>query len=167
MKNYNKLVQSMVAGLLLVLLVSCNSDENHTKYEEIQSPIASNKIKMGKAKTNNFWWPDQLDLSALRDHDTRSNPLGNNFDYAAAFKLLDLNAVKKDIDILLTQPQDWWPADFGNYGPFFIRLSWHAAGTYRTLDGRGEPMVVRCNLNPSIVGLTMVISIKHVACYGQ
>ena len=137
MKNYNKLVQSMVAGLLLVLLVSCNSDENHTKYEEIQSPIASNKIKMGKAKTNNFWWPDQLDLSALRDHDTRSNPLGNNFDYAAAFKLLDLNAVKKDIDILLTQPQDWWPADFGNYGPFFIRLSWHAAGTYRTLDGRG------------------------------
>ena len=127
----------MVAGLLLVLLVSCNSDENHTKYEEIQSPIASNKIKMGKAKTNNFWWPDQLDLSALRDHDTRSNPLGNNFDYAAAFKLLDLNAVKKDIDILLTQPQDWWPADFGNYGPFFIRLSWHAAGTYRTLDGRG------------------------------
>ena len=137
MKNYNKLVQSMVAGLLLVLLVSCNSDENHTKYEEIQSPIASNKIKMGKAKTNNFWWPDQLDLSALRDHDTRSNPLGNNFDYAAAFKLLDLSAVKKDIDILLTQPQDWWPADFGNYGPFFIRLSWHAAGTYRTLDGRG------------------------------
>ena len=127
----------MVAGLLLVLLVSCNSDENHTKYEEIQSPIASNKIKMGKAKTNNFWWPDQLDLSALRDHDTRSNPLGNNFDYAAAFKLLDLSAVKKDIDILLTQPQDWWPADFGNYGPFFIRLSWHAAGTYRTLDGRG------------------------------
>jgi catalase-peroxidase len=137
MKNYNKLVQSMVAGLLLVLLVSCNSDENHTKYEEIQSPIASNEIKMGKAKTNNFWWPDQLDLSALRDHDTRSNPLGNNFDYAAAFKLLDLSAVKKDIDILLTQPQDWWPADFGNYGPFFIRLSWHAAGTYRTLDGRG------------------------------
>ena len=89
------------------------------------------------ARDNRFWWPDQLDLSPLRDHDARSNPLGEAFDYAAAFNELDLDAVKRDIDTLLTTSQEWWPADFGNYGPFFIRMSWHAAGTYRTLDGRG------------------------------
>ena len=90
-----------------------------------------------KAKPNQFWWPDQLDLSSLRDHDSRSSPLGSNFDYAAEFAKLDLAALKADIDQLLTTSQDWWPADFGNYGPFFIRMSWHSAGTYRTLDGRG------------------------------
>jgi len=88
-------------------------------------------------KSNQFWWPDQLDLSSLRDHDVRSNPLGEDFNYAEAFKNLDMDAVKKDLNELLTTSQDWWPADFGNYGPFFIRLTWHSAGTYRTLDGRG------------------------------
>ena len=91
----------------------------------------------GQPKSNQFWWPDQLDLSALRDHDHRSNPYGADFDYAEAFKALDYEAAKKDIDTLLTTSQDWWPADFGNYGPFFIRMTWHSAGTYRTLDGRG------------------------------
>ncbi|WP_440590636.1 catalase/peroxidase HPI [Rheinheimera fenheensis] len=93
--------------------------------------------QMGVARNNQFWWPDQLDLSPLRDHDARSNPYGANFNYAEAFSKLNLAAVKKDIDTLLTQSQDWWPADFGNYGPFFIRMTWHSAGTYRTLDGRG------------------------------
>ncbi|MHC4837221.1 MAG: catalase/peroxidase HPI [Planctomycetota bacterium] len=88
-------------------------------------------------KTNKFWWPDQLDLSALRDHDARSNPLGADFDYAAAVSKLDYEKVKADVVKVLTDSQDWWPADFGHYGPFFIRLSWHSAGTYRTLDGRG------------------------------
>ncbi|MBK7971922.1 MAG: catalase/peroxidase HPI [Deltaproteobacteria bacterium] len=84
-----------------------------------------------------FWWPDQLDLSPLRQHAVESNPLGAEFDYAAAFATLDLEAVKKEIDQALTTSQDWWPADYGNYGPFFIRMAWHSAGTYRLGDGRG------------------------------
>ena len=94
-------------------------------------------LSTGKAKSNQFWWPDQLDLSSLRDHDQRSNPLGPDFNYASAFSNLDLSEVKSDIDNVLTDSQDWWPADWGNYGPFFIRMTWHSAGTYRTLDGRG------------------------------
>lgn len=90
-----------------------------------------------QAKTNSFWWPDQLDLSPLRDHDIRSNPLGETSSYAEEFSTLDLTAAKQDIDAVLTESQDWWPADYGNYGPFFIRMTWHSAGTYRTLDGRG------------------------------
>ena len=94
-------------------------------------------IALEQPRSNQFWWPDQLDLAPLRDHDSRSNPLGDDFNYAAAFNTLDLDAVKADIDAVLTDSQDWWPADWGNYGPFFIRMSWHSAGTYRTLDGRG------------------------------
>jgi catalase-peroxidase len=90
-----------------------------------------------QVKTNSFWWPDQLDLSPLRDHDIRSNPLGESFSYAKEFSALDLAAAKQDINSVLTESQDWWPADYGNYGPFFIRMTWHSAGTYRTLDGRG------------------------------
>ena len=92
---------------------------------------------MAEAKPNQFWWPDQLDLSSLRQHAEKSNPLGVDFDYAKAFARLDLSAVKADIQKVLTTSQDWWPADYGNYGPFFIRMAWHGAGTYRTFDGRG------------------------------
>ena len=91
----------------------------------------------GAPRPNQFWWPEQLDVSVLRAHDAKSNPLGADFDYARAFNSLDLNAVKQDIKKALTTSQDWWPADYGNYGPFFIRMAWHSAGTYRTLDGRG------------------------------
>ncbi|EBX1769791.1 catalase/peroxidase HPI [Salmonella enterica subsp. enterica serovar Poona] len=86
---------------------------------------------------DNFWWPQKLDLSPLRLHDIESNPYGATFNYAKEFNNLDLTAVKKDIKTLLTTSQDWWPADYGNYGPFFIRMAWHGAGTYRVYDGRG------------------------------
>lgn len=88
-------------------------------------------------KTNEYWWPNKLDLSPLRQHNPTSNPMGASFNYADAFNRLDLNAVIDDLKTLMTTSKDWWPADFGNYGPFFIRMSWHAAGTYRTYDGRG------------------------------
>ena len=88
-------------------------------------------------QSNKFWWPEKLDLSPLRQHSPESNPLGKDFDYAKAFATLDLKAVKLDIQKTLTTSQDWWPADYGNYGPFFIRMAWHSAGTYRTGDGRG------------------------------
>ena len=87
--------------------------------------------------SNKFWWPEQLDLSPLRQHDAKSNPYGEPFDYAKEFQSLDLAQLKKEINTLLTTSQDWWPADYGNYGPFFIRMAWHSAGTYRIADGRG------------------------------
>jgi catalase-peroxidase len=91
----------------------------------------------GEPKTNAFWWPDQLNLQPLRDHARESNPYGDDFDYAEAFAEVDFAALKADLRELMTTSQDWWPADWGHYGPFFIRMSWHAAGTYRTADGRG------------------------------
>jgi catalase-peroxidase len=89
------------------------------------------------AHTNRDWWPNQLDLQILHQHSTLSDPMGEEFDYAKEFKSLDLNAVVKDLHSLMTDSQDWWPADFGHYGPLFIRMAWHSAGTYRIGDGRG------------------------------
>ena len=87
--------------------------------------------------SNRDWWPEQLRLDLLHQHSSKSNPMSAEFDYTAEFKSLDLAAVKSDLAALMTQSQDWWPADFGHYGPFFIRMAWHSAGTYRTGDGRG------------------------------
>ncbi|MFZ1318150.1 MAG: peroxidase family protein, partial [Candidatus Nitrotoga sp.] len=87
--------------------------------------------------SNQFWWPEKLDLKPLRQHAAESNPMGAEFNYAKEFKTLDLKAVKKDIETLMTTSQAWWPADYGHYGPFFIRMAWHSAGTYRVSDGRG------------------------------
>lgn len=91
----------------------------------------------GGGTQNTDWWPDSLKLNILRQHAPSSNPLGADFDYARAFESLDYDAVKKDLTELMTDSQDWWPADFGHYGGLFIRMAWHSAGTYRVFDGRG------------------------------
>ncbi|MBX2857576.1 MAG: catalase/peroxidase HPI [Cellvibrionaceae bacterium] len=97
----------------------------------------SNNPLANTGTTNDYWWPDQLDLSPLRIQSAESNPYGEDFDYAAEFKSLDLAQVKADITALMKDSQDWWPADYGHYGPFFIRMAWHSAGVYRIFDGRG------------------------------
>ncbi|HSV75748.1 MAG TPA: catalase/peroxidase HPI [Bacteroidales bacterium] len=99
---------------------------------------ATSKHSVGAGGTKNpDWWPNQLKLNVLRQHSPKSDPMGGDFDYAKEFKSLDLAALKKDLQQLMTTSQEWWPADFGHYGPFFIRMAWHSAGTYRTGDGRG------------------------------
>ncbi len=101
------------------------------------TPKNAAKFTAGKGMTNKDWWPNQLNLKILHQHSGLSDPMGKNFDYAAEFKTLDLEALKKDLHSLMTDSQDWWPADYGNYGGLFIRMAWHSAGTYRTADGRG------------------------------
>ena len=129
----NSLLSQTILSTILAITITQNSFAATNTHMQLPGKF--------DAKTNQFWWPDQLDLSSLRDHDARSNPYSyfydEDFQYSEAFEELDLEAVKSDINNVLTTSQEWWPADFGNYGPFFIRLSWHSAGTYRTLDGRG------------------------------
>ncbi len=107
--------------------------------DESKCPVtgAVSKPTASQGRSNRDWWPNRLNLEVLRQHCPKSNPMGEKFDYAAEFKSLDLAALKKDLQDLMTDSQDWWPADYGHYGPMFIRMAWHSAGTYRTADGRG------------------------------
>ena len=102
-----------------------------------ENPGASKDLADRQNMSNQFWWPERLDLAPLRQHAAESDPMGKNFKYAEEFKKLDLKALKEDIKKLMTTSQDWWPSDYGHYGPFFIRMAWHSAGTYRVADGRG------------------------------
>ncbi len=115
-----------------------NGSDNKTNGAS-KCPFTNGMLKQGAGSgtTNRDWWPNQLKLNILRQHSALSNPMGEQFDYAQEFKKLDLAAVKQDLFELMTQSQDWWPADYGHYGPFFIRMAWHSAGTYRIHDGRG------------------------------
>ena len=117
-------------GAVLVALAVCSQ----IGYSA-ESKTDKDVVPMGT--TNQFWWPERLDLAPLRQHDMESNPMDKDFNYAKEFKKLDLKAVKKDIAKVLKTSQAWWPSDYGNYGPFFIRMAWHSAGTYRIGDGRG------------------------------
>jgi catalase-peroxidase len=126
---------------LIALLHKNNNSKNMSKcpfhQENSGTPTNIGSVSGNKGTTNKEWWPNQLDLSVLRQHSKLSNPMDENFDYAKAFNSLDYETLKKDLRELMTQSQDWWPADFGHYGPLFIRMAWHSAGTYRTGDGRG------------------------------
>lgn len=103
---------------------------------EKKCPVPHANVAGGGTRSSN-WWPEQLKLNVLRQHTPVTNPLGEHFDYAAAFNSLDYYALKKDLRALMTDSQDWWPADFGHYGGLFVRMAWHSAGTYRMFDGRG------------------------------
>lgn len=117
--------------LVAVLTLAVSSAAFAVDSAPMQKPVDRSSM------SNQFWWPERLDLSPLRQHGAESNPLDKNFDYAREFKKLDLKAVKKDIEKIMKTSQDWWPSDYGHYGPFFIRMAWHSAGTYRISDGRG------------------------------
>ncbi|GHF97032.1 catalase/peroxidase HPI [Thalassotalea marina] len=136
MIKHNRCKLSVISSVL-ALTLSHSALAEEVKISKPAGAVGMGKVAPNQAKSNLFWWPEQIDLSSLRDHDTRSNPLGEGFDYHKAFSTLDYDQLKQDIDKVLTNSQDWWPADWGNYGPLFIRMTWHAAGTYRTLDGRG------------------------------
>ena len=114
-----------------------NEDHGMTEPPAGKCPVMHTDHQRVGGTANQHWWPNQLNLRILRQNNPQADPMGEDFDYAEEFNSLDFDALARDVDALMTESQDWWPADYGHYGPFFIRMTWHAAGTYRTLDGRG------------------------------
>lgn len=127
------IIYSSITAVVLILASCGRGPAEADGYSSATKKSHSNAV----ATSNADWWPNQLNLSILRQHSERSNPMDEDFDYAAEFQKLDYEALKADINSALTESKDWWPADYNNYGPFFIRMAWHSAGTYRTGDGRG------------------------------
>jgi len=118
-------------------------------------------------KTNRDWWPNQLNVQVLHQNSPKSDPMGKEFNYTEEFKTLDLNAVIKDLHALMTDSQDWWPADFGNYGGLMIRMAWHSAGTYRIADGRGGAGSGQQRFAPLTAGRTTRTSTRRAGCSGR
>ncbi|MGE4132275.1 MAG: catalase/peroxidase HPI [Bdellovibrionales bacterium] len=126
---FNRVAMTLIAASLAGCATGKSAKTSDTKNTDIEMK--------GSSGSNQFWWPERLDLAPLRQHAAESDPMGRRYDYAREFKKLDLAAVKKDIEKIMKTSQPWWPADYGHYGPFFIRMAWHSAGTYRIADGRG------------------------------
>ena len=108
-----------------------------------------------EATSNRQWWPNQINLKVLQQNSPAADPMGKKFDYEKEFNSLDIKALKRDIEKVMTTSQEWWPADYGHYGPFFIRMAWHSAGTYRTSDGRGGGGAGMQRFAPLIAGQIM------------
>lgn len=121
----------------------------------------------GMGNTNKDWWPDRLNLDILRQGDSLSDPMDKDYDYAKEFGKLDLKAVKKDIVKVMKTSQEWWPADWGNYGPLFVRMAWHSAGTYRSNDGRGGASRGNQRFAPLTAGRTTSTSTRPDCCSGR
>ena len=136
-ERITKLLTGFFLSLTLLVTVVPVSAQDGDSARHDDSQGAAHGMMSGKAMSNEDWWPNQLNLEILHQNSSKSNPLGEDFDYVAEFERLDLDAVKKDIYEVMTTSQDWWPADWGTYAGLFIRMAWHSAGTYRVTDGRG------------------------------